>query len=280
MGYTDPEVSFEAHDWFPQCEQLLVTAGRVRLVAPVEMILALRDSIVAILTRPIDTGSLLVYPRLRGIDRQLKEWQVLLDIVVPGQVAPPQDIDQEAVTSRLIVKTAKESREEVRDLLESLFAAELLSPGAEIWLVSPWISDLPLLDNRSGAYSGLEPAWPKRKISLAELLAYALRANPRTVVRIVTRPDVRNARFCRRVRHLVDLDGNADRLAIDDKRPELHSKGLATGSYALIGSMNFTMNGITVLEETVQLDSGKARVGQFFINLHEHYPFLTPAAPR
>ena len=54
---------------------------------------------------------------------------------------------------RRIFRSSSTSNAEIRELLESLFAAELLSPSRCLWLVSPWLTDLELLDNRAGAWS-------------------------------------------------------------------------------------------------------------------------------
>jgi hypothetical protein len=163
-------------------------------------------------------------------------------------------------------------------MLESVFAVELLRPGRELWLVSPWVSDIPILDNRCGSYSGLEPAWPKRQITLAEVLGYALRNNPDLQVKVVTRPDEWNKRFAKRLKHLTELDGTENRLSIDAARANLHTKGVAGNSFALLGSMNFTHNGIQILEETLQLETHAPRVAQFRMNLCNHYPF-NPSSP-
>jgi hypothetical protein len=234
---------------------------------------AMQSALLSLLVTPLDAGSLLLHPRLRGIERGVNEWIAQLELVAPAQITQPHsgEDDAEEATSRLIVRTSRGEREEIRDLLESLLAVELILPGQELWLVSPWVTDLPLLDNRSGGYSGLEPSWPKRRISLAEVLAYALRSSPQMTIRIVTRPDVHNTRFCGRLRHLVSLDGNEQRLVIDDQRENLHTKGLAGSRFAFMGSMNFTHNGIEVLEETVQLETQPSRVSQFLVNLHGHY---------
>ncbi len=93
------------------------------------------------------------------------------------------------------------------------------------------------------------------------------------MIHIITRPDVHNTRFCTRLRHLAALDGNEQRLRIDDRRENLHTKGLVGSRFAFIGSMNFTHNGIEVLEETVQLETDPARVAQFLVNMHGHYEF-------
>jgi hypothetical protein len=176
------------------------------------------------------------------------------------------------------VKSAQGNREEVRDLLESILAVELLSPGTELWLVSPWITDVPILDNRSGSYSGLDPAWPKRYLSLAELFGNLLERSPDTKIWVVTRPseDSSTARFCERLRNIVGLSGNLDRLSLNDRRENLHTKGLIGDQVALSGSMNFTHNGISVLEETVQFQIDEQTVSQFLVSFHEHYGHSAP----
>ncbi len=275
LGSSNPVVRFGTPNWRAVCEQALVVTSRISLAAPDADLQAVQSALLSLLVTPLDAGSLLLHPRLRGIERGVNEWIAQLELVAPTQITQPPcgEDDSEDATSRLIVRTPRGEREEIRDLLESLLATELMLPGQELWLVSPWITDLPLLDNRTGGYSGLEPSWPKRRISLAEVLAYALRNSPQMMIRIITRPDVHNTRFCARLRHLTSLDGNEQRLSIDDKRENLHTKGLAGSRFAFIGSMNFTHNGIEVLEETVQLETQPARVAQFLVNLHGHYGF-------
>jgi len=271
LGPPEPSIKLDTPAWRSHYEEELVRERRIRLTASASAFQSLRAAALSLFVRPIDTGSILLYPRIRGISRDPESWGILWDIVAPGIIAPPAAADDEPTTSRFIVKTSATNRDDIRDLLQSLFAAELLSPGPEIWIVSPWVSDVPLLDNRAGAYSGLEPSWSKRHITLAELLAHALKVNPDTVIRIVTRPDDTNIRFTERLRFLAELDGNGDRLSIDNQRPELHTKGIATHSFALIGSMNLTYNGLSVLEEAVDLNIDPARIAQFLITLKGYY---------
>lgn len=273
LGSSNPAVRFGTSKWRSDCEQALIHTSRISLVAADADMQAMQSALLSLMVTPLDAGSLLLHPRLRGIERGLNEWIAQLELVAPAQITLPhsQDDDAEHATARLIVRTPCGDREEIRDLLESLLATELMLPGQELWIVSPWISDLPLLDNRSGGYSGLEPSWPKRRISLAEVLAYTLRSSSQIVIRIITRPDIHNTRFCSRLRHLASMDGNEQRLVIDDQRENLHTKGLAGSRFAFIGSMNFTHNGIEVLEETVQLETQTSRVAQFLVNLHGHY---------
>lgn len=272
LGPAEKRVDFGAENWRSDAESALVEDGGVAIRALPAHFAAYRDALIALLVNALDTGSLLLYPRLRGVAQEDERLVARLELVAPGEIAPPPETGPEAAaTARLIVKTAASARDEVRDLLESLFALELLAPGEEIWLVSPWITDLPLLDNRAGGYSGLDPGWPKRFLSLAELLAFALKTNDRTRLRIVTRPGDHTARFCERLRNLASLDGNADRLFIDGTRSELHTKGLVTTRFVLNGSMNFTHNGIAVLDEAVHLETDPARIAQFRLSLNDYY---------
>ena len=37
--------------------------------------------------------------------------------------------------------------------------AELLRPSTHLWIVSPWVSDVPLIDNRARQFGTLAPDW-------------------------------------------------------------------------------------------------------------------------
>ena len=271
LGPVEPEVVFGSVAWRVDFERRLIEHQRTALTTPANGLAAFREALTELLVRPVDTGSLLVYPRLRGIERRADNIAAIFELATASQMVPPSDGESDRSTCRLIVKSARSNRDEVRELLESVLAVELLHPGQEIWLVSPWISDIPVLDNRAGNYSGLEPSWPKRYLTLAELLAFGLRTQPQCRLHVVTRPGEHTSRFCDRVRTLIALDGNTERLNLDDRRPELHTKGLVTTGFAFNGSMNFTYNGVEVLDEAVQLEISPARVAQFRLNLQSHY---------
>ena len=81
--------------------------------------------------------------------------------------------------SRRIYKSLHHATHEARDLIEAIFASELIRPSQRLWLVSPWISDLPVIDNTSESFSGLDPDWGARPVLLSEVLsAYATSAVP------------------------------------------------------------------------------------------------------
>ena len=59
--------------------------------------------------------------------------------------------------SRVIRKSQTRSSAEAASLLANLFAAELVSPSECIWLVSPWISNIQIMDNEVGAFDSAQP---------------------------------------------------------------------------------------------------------------------------
>jgi hypothetical protein len=74
-----------------------------------------------------------------------------------------------------------------------MFVAEVLQPGEEIWLVSPWISNVVLIDNRAGSFDALNPEWGRREIRLADVLVTLM--NQGAQVHIVTRGEASNNAF-------------------------------------------------------------------------------------
>lgn len=155
---------------------------------------------------------------------------------------------------RRIFRSSSTSYAEIRELLESLFAAELLSPGRCIWIVSPWLTDLELLDNRTGAYAALDPQWGPRQLRLAELLGRLLELGSRIVV--ATRPDTHNEPFLRKLNDQAKSIGAEELLTIH-RRATLHHKGFLGDDFYLSGSMNLTFNGVEILEEGVTLETSR-----------------------
>ena len=81
---------------------------------------------------------------------------------------------QSSTENRQTLTTQATSRAEIRELLEGIFVAELLVPSESLWLVSPWITDIDLLDNRCGQFSSLVPTWGLRRIRLSEVFAHLM----------------------------------------------------------------------------------------------------------
>jgi hypothetical protein len=153
--------------------------------------------------------------------------------------------------NRVIRKSQSVSATEAADLLAGLFSAELCRPSACLWLVSPWISDIELIDNSTGGFD-LLARHGRRRIRLAEVLVTL--ATEGTHVVIGTTTDDHNRRFLQRFRTLAEDLRVADKLTISiDTTDNLHTKALTADEFALSGSMNITFNGIQIREELIDL---------------------------
>lgn len=150
--------------------------------------------------------------------------------------------------NRVIQSVARTSVLELTACLSSLLTLELISPGREFYLISPWISDVPLLDARAGRLRPLFSEAPSR-VSLAEVLnELAARG---TAVRIFCRP------------HHTQTETFMGRLVpeIAVRQIEtLHEKGMITATFYLRGSMNFTYAGVNLNDEHVELTTDSAIV--------------------
>jgi hypothetical protein len=154
--------------------------------------------------------------------------------------------------SRRIHRSAWQSGSEIRDVLQGVFVAEILRPSRCIWLVSPWISDITVIDNRMATFDALNPAWGARQWKLSEVLVNLLQLG--TVVRVATRPGAPNRPVLPQLAAAMENFGLPKDAFKVFETEELHEKGLLGDDYYLSGSMNLTFNGVELLDEMVTFD--------------------------
>jgi hypothetical protein len=159
---------------------------------------------------------------------------------------------QPVVTFRRIFKSAITSKKVIQELITLMMVGELVSPGPEVWLVSPWITDVPLLDNRAGSFDSVNPEWGHREVRLADVAVQLMSGG--TAVRIVTRPDEHNEVFLKRLGESAKSAAVRELLSIRI-RERLHTKGILTTRGFLAGSMNLTYSGLDLNEELITYDS-------------------------
>jgi hypothetical protein len=145
----------------------------------------------------------------------------------------------------------------VSEALANLLAAEMLDPGGEFYVVSAWISDVPVLDNSAGTFSGLDEEWEERWLYLSEVLVALMRRG--TTVRIKTNLDPHNRAFRERVTSRAAV-ARVEELCQLRSDANTHSKGVLGKTFALRGSMNLTYRGLREREETVEIDVGTEAV--------------------
>lgn len=160
---------------------------------------------------------------------------------------------------RRIHRAAGSTSTQISDILQTIFATELLNPGRCLWLVSPWISDVGVVDNTTGGFSLLDVGWGHRAVRLSEVLARL--AHQGTHVVVATRPDERNDSFLATLKSRVEALGVEDRLTVQRAEEErLHEKGLLSDHCYVAGSMNFTYQGVTLNEELLTVSTDPEEV--------------------
>jgi hypothetical protein len=178
---------------------------------------------------------------------------------------------------RTVATTTQQASREIRDLLQSILAVELLDPPQCLWLVSAWVSDTAVLDNSGGEFSALVPAWPERELVLSEVLAEFLAAQTKVV--IVTNDHEANRPFRASFRALTEavavrpkvLSESSDQLTTDTERG-LHRKRLVTPRMVMWGSMNFTYHGLARNAEDVSVETDTETVARAVNEMEQLYP--------
>lgn len=167
-------------------------------------------------------------------------------------------------TSRTIFINNRFGIRQLKETLSNLIISSSIAPS-ELWLVSPWLSDFDLLDNRSGDWDALNPAWGARRVRFSELLLFAIEAGCN--LNLVTNYDRINDSFEERLRQAINEPGSF-RIVKSEK---LHTKGLLSKDYFLAGSMNFTYSGTHKNEEQVVLNIDKDTILEAKLEFEDLY---------
>lgn len=72
--------------------------------------------------------------------------------------------------NRTIKSTAHNQSVQLIHAMSSLFVLELLAPSKAIYLFSPWVTDVPLLDSAFGQFRPLLPENEQEKARLSTIL--------------------------------------------------------------------------------------------------------------
>ena len=168
------------------------------------------------------------------------------------------------MTSRQFLQTVVDARKSAQELLQLIFASELLMPSRCLWIVSPWLRDIPVLDNSTGSFLCLCPDFPRAEVRLSRVLRELVDRG--TTVVIAVRGDEGNRQV---------LDGlqavSRPEAVIFHERSELHAKGIVGDRYSLLGSMNFTFNGLERLTEMLVFQNEPGSVEQLRLAFRKEY---------
>ncbi|MGO7394558.1 phospholipase D-like domain-containing protein DpdK [Rhizobium ruizarguesonis] len=154
----------------------------------------------------------------------------------------------------------------VRDLLQSLFVAELIAPSPKLWLFFAWISDIEVIDNSARQFASIQPDWPSKVIRLSEVLRALLSRG--VEVRLIIREHGHNDYFIAKLQGLKADFGDQVKWTIEKS---FHAKGLLGRDYFLSGSMNLTLSGISINGEHLVLRTDPATVAEQTIELDSRW---------
>lgn len=143
------------------------------------------------------------------------------------------------------IRTSGATGVTIEPILTAVLAGDLLMPSPELWLVSPWIGDVPALDNSRGEFDAMFPDDPVTRVyPLSYVLARLTHEGTRVIV--VTRPDDFNTTFLSNF----GREAESARCAVIPAE-DLHEKTLCGQDWLLTGSMNFTVRGLRRNDEAV-----------------------------
>ena len=171
---------------------------------------------------------------------------------------------------RRILKIENAGSTVLKELITNIFVAELLCPSKEeVWVVSPWISNIPLIDNRSGSFDVLNPDWRGQIVRLQDIITFMVSID--TKIRLITNNDDHNDNFLRALSERTKESGNNTNLSIQ-RRQNLHIKtGLLNDHGCLDGSMNITYTGIEINDEKIIYSIGRDLIDHDRVTFKSHY---------
>jgi hypothetical protein len=166
--------------------------------------------------------------------------------------------------NRMIQSAARTSSMQLEEVLASLFALELLFPSEKLFIFSPWISDIELLNNQRGQFRVLFPDSDGIKIRLSQMLNRL--ADVGQNIYIVTRPDHRwTEEFLLKLNSKIKVR----------KVETLHEKGIISQHFYLRGSMNLTYSGINLNDEHVEISSESSTIAAARIRAWQRWEGLS-----
>jgi len=127
-----------------------------------------------------------------------------------------------------------------------------------MWVVSPWVSDIQVLDNSFGGFGGL---FATAKPRLSDVL-HTLAAKGTSIV-LVAKDVETNRPFVQSLESIRSRLPVPGKLAVRlDNNSRLHTKAIVSEGYVVSGSMNFTRAGTMLNDELIELRTESAYVAE------------------
>jgi len=146
------------------------------------------------------------------------------------------------------------------DCLSSLLALEAVSPSEEIYIISPWISNSPIIDNRYNAFVDVFPFIESKIVYLADILKTFLWRGSK--VRLICNPGHKQTK------EFLDMLGSRAKYR---NLTDNHEKDMITDNFYLHGSMNFTFSGININGECIRVTTKRADISSAVISARSRW---------
>ena len=172
------------------------------------------------------------------------------------------------MVSRRIFKNENTGHYVLKELLQSIFIAELVNPSEEIWIVSPWISNVNIIDNRAGDFNSINFDWKGREISLIDILIHFMSLGSN--INIVANTEIHSDKFEDQINEKVNEHSFANLFKFV-RNKIIHQKGIITKHGSLRGSINITYNGIYINDELITYSIDEAEINQDLIYFNKNY---------
>jgi hypothetical protein len=168
------------------------------------------------------------------------------------------------MTGRRTIRTRPRSGLAIRDVLATALLSELCSPSEELWLVSGWVSNVPVIDNSRGQFAAVMGEYSPTRMTLSDYLGELTRRG--TQVHVALRVEAHNDTFVESLKRA--CVGDSLHLYSSE---DLHEKLIVGWDWLLTGSMNFTWNGTQVNEESMDLQVDRTEAARQRLELRARW---------
>lgn len=158
---------------------------------------------------------------------------------------------------RRIFKHANTSPRILQELLQNIFVGEFMAPSKEIWVVSPWISNIDIIQNRHGGFDSINPDWRDTNVRLDDVVLHLLMSGSKVI--LVANEEKHSDEFFELLKQKSNEKGLGEELTLI-RRDSLHTKGIFTSAGALTGSMNITYRGVNINDERLVYEISKRAI--------------------
>ncbi|MCY1045626.1 hypothetical protein OV208_30200 [Corallococcus sp. bb12-1] len=171
------------------------------------------------------------------------------------------------MSQRIMHETRHSLRNAAREVLEFVFASELLDPSDCLWMVFPRLGNVPLLDNTTGAFASLCADFPRTIIPLASLLREL--ASRGTHLVLVTSPGGGAKQLASALGgHLGPLAGQRIRAIEQEPMP---TRGLVGARFSLRGGLNLLDDGALWPDQPVTFSVELGHVRDLRMDFEKEY---------